>query len=169
VDDLLARNAQVFILDLRDNYGGLLTAGVDTARLFLSEGEIIQQQYRDQEIETFRVEKAGKLMDIPLAILVNHNTASAAEIIAGSLQANQRAKLIGTPTYGKDSIQLVFDLADGSSLHVTSAQWWIPGLSYPLGGSGLQPDIVVEEVAPQGPDPVIQAAIQSLLGGEAPQ
>lgn len=163
VADMAERGADMFVLDLRDNYGGLLTAGVDTARLFLSEGEILQQQYRDQDIETFRVEKPGALVDIPLAVLVNQNTASAAEIIAGSLQANKRAELIGMPTYGKDSIQLVFDLSDGSSLHVTAAQWWIPGLDQPL-SNGLQPDVLVESSSDEGPDPMILAASQSLLG-----
>ena len=163
VEDLSQRGAKVFILDLRDNYGGLLTAGVDTARLFLKDGEVIQQQYRNQDIETFRVEKPGALRDIPLAVLVNQNTASAAEIIAGSLQANKRAELIGTPTYGKDTIQLVFDLSDSSSLHVTAAKWWIPGLEQTLAG-GLQPDIPIEMIDTNGPDLMIQAAIQSLLG-----
>jgi carboxyl-terminal processing protease len=163
VADMAGRGAEAFILDLRDNYGGLLTAGVDTARLFLREGEILQQQYRDQDIEKFRVEKPGELVDIPLAILVNQNTASAAEIIAGALQANKRAELIGMPTYGKDSIQLVFDLSDGSSLHVTAAQWWIPGLDQPL-SNGLQPDVMVEPSSNEGPDPMIITASQSLLG-----
>ena len=162
-DDLAGRGAEAYVLDLRDNYGGLLTAGIDTARLFLSEGEILQQQYRDQDVETFHVEKPGALVDIPLAVLVNENTASAAEIIAGSLQAKNRAKLIGTPTYGKDSIQLVFDLSDGSSLHVTAAQWWIHGLDQPL-SNGLQPDVMIEPSSNEGPDPMIQAASQSLLG-----
>jgi carboxyl-terminal processing protease len=164
VEDLRQRGAEFYLLDLRDNYGGLLSAGVDTARLFLKDGEIIHQKYRGQDTETYRVEKPGQLADIPLAVLVNQNTASAAEIIAGSLQVNSRAKLIGTPTYGKDTIQLVFDLNDGSSIHVTAAQWWIPGLDHPLAGSGLQPDLLVEFVETDGPDPMIQAATQSLLG-----
>ncbi|MGW8252005.1 MAG: S41 family peptidase, partial [Anaerolineales bacterium] len=168
VKELQARGAQVFLLDLRDNYGGLLSAGVDVARLFLDQGEVIQQQYRGKQVETFRVEKPGPLKDIPLAVLVNQNTASASEIIAGSLQAHKRAVLIGTQTYGKDTIQLIFDLEDGSSLHVTAAKWWIPGLAAPLAGNGLQPDIPVESGEADAPDPYLRAAAQLLLGEGMP-
>ncbi|HZD56626.1 MAG TPA: S41 family peptidase [Anaerolineales bacterium] len=164
VRDLESKEATSFILDLRDNGGGLLTTGVDTARLFLKAGVVIQQQYREQAVETFRVEKPGPLRDIPLAILVNHGTASAAEIIAGALQAHQRAPLIGAPTFGKDTVQLVFDLKDGSSLHVTAGHWWIPDLSLPLADKGLQPDIAVSS-DDSNPNSAIAAASKILLGG----
>lgn len=168
VEDLNSRGAEAYVLDLRDNYGGLLTAGVETARLFLDQGEIIEQQYKGKEIETYRVEHAGPLKDIPLVILVNQNTASASEIIAGSLKAHERAPLIGSNTYGKDTIQLIFDLEDGSSLHVTAAQWWIPALDTPLSGVGLQPDISVEPSEGEGPDPFVRAAAHLLLGTGTP-
>jgi carboxyl-terminal processing protease len=125
---------------------------------------IIQQQNRDQHIETYRVEHPGSYNNLPLAVLVNENTASSAEIIAGALKVHSRAKIIGTPTYGKDTIQLVFDLKDGSSLHVTAAKWWVPGLDPPIGGGGLQPDIFVASPADQsGPDAALRAAVQVLL------
>jgi carboxyl-terminal processing protease len=168
VKDLQNRGASHFILDLRNNPGGLLTAGVDISRLFLKDGMVIEQQYRGQPVESFKVEQPGPLVDLNLAILINRGSASAAEIIAGSLQAHHRALLIGSPSYGKDTIQLVFDLQDGSSLHVTAAQWWIPGLVNPISGVGLQPDVLVEAAEPNaaagGPDPLIQAAIQELFG-----
>lgn len=167
VKDLQERGAKDFILDLRNNPGGLLTAGVDVARLFLKDGIIIQQQYRGRDVETFRVDKPGPLEDLPLVVLINHGSASAAEIIAGSLKAHKRALLIGSPSFGKDTIQLVFDLKDGSSLHVTSAHWWIPDLKPSLGGVGLQPDIPVSPQSQEaGPDADIQAAINALLGSE---
>ena len=165
VSDLRNRGAAAYVLDLRDNSGGLLTAGVDTVRLFLKEGTIMQQQFRGKEIETYRVEKPGPLADIPLAILINENTASASEIIAGALQRNQRAKLIGAPSYGKDTIQLIFDLEDGSSLHITAARWWVPGMKESFGENGLQPDIpVATQPGIDSGDQTIQAAIQLLLG-----
>jgi len=107
--------------------------------------------------------------DIPLVVLVNADTASAAEIVAGSLQAQGRAAIIGTHTYGKDSIQLVFDLQDGSSIYVTAAKWWIPGLDSPIGEGGLQPDIVISADDGDGNngdngDAFIEAALQILLG-----
>ncbi|NWF81405.1 MAG: S41 family peptidase [Chloroflexi bacterium] len=165
IEDLQQRGASAFVLDLRDNPGGLLDAGVDVARLFLKEGVVMQQQYRGQQIKTFEVEKPGPLVDLPLAVLINKGSASAAEISAGALQAHHRAELIGEPSYGKDTIQLVFTLQDGSSLHVTSAHWWIPGLETPVGPNGLQPDILIDPAgSAPGSDPYLQAAIRRLFG-----
>jgi len=163
--DLQMRDATCIILDLRDNGGGLVSSGIDTARLFLKNGVIIQQQFLHQNIETYQVEEPGLLAEIPLAILVNHGTASAAEIIAGALKAHHRAALIGMPTFGKDTIQLVYDLEDGSSLHITAAHWWIPDLYPHLAGNGLQPDVRVEG-ASSGPDPVISMAVKILLSSQ---
>ena len=164
VADLKNRGAQAYLLDLRDNFGGLLTAGADVARLFLSEGVILEQQYRDKDIETYRVQRPGPLADIPLVVLVNQHTASAAEIIAGALQVQGRAALVGVPTFGKDTIQLVFDLQDGSSLHVTAARWWVPGLEPPIQGHGLIPDYeVTPQDDPAGPDLALQTAADLLF------
>jgi carboxyl-terminal processing protease len=162
VRDLQSKNASHFVLDLRNNGGGLVSAGVDIARLFLKEGDVIQEQFRGKDVETYAIEAPGELADIPLVVLVNRNTASASEIIAGALQAHQRAKLIGQPTYGKDTIQLVFPLRDGSSLHVTAAHWWVPGLDFPREGYGLTPDITVSE-ASDDPNAAINAAIQAFF------
>lgn len=161
VEELKGAGVVYFLLDLRDNGGGLLDAGVETARLFLREGVVIEQQYRGKGVETFEVARPGPLAEIPLAVLVNRATASAAEILAGALQAHGRAGLIGEPTFGKDTIQLVFELQDGSSLHVTAARWWFPNLEFPKQGSGLQPDVVA---GPGQADPV-RAAVDWLLGG----
>lgn len=161
-EDLQTRGATHFIIDLRNNGGGLLQVGVETARLFLHEGVIIQQQYRSRKVETFLVESPGPLVDLPLVILVNQGTASAAEIIAGVLQAHNRAILVGAPTFGKDTIQFVYDLQDGSSLHVTAGRWWIPELDPPLPGNGLQPDVRLPANASDS-DPAITAAIQELF------
>ncbi len=162
--DLQTRGATAFALDLRNNGGGLLNQGIDIARLFLPSGVIIEQQYRDQKVESYSIEKPGPLANIPMVVLVNENTASAAEIIAGSIQAHGRAKLIGATTYGKNTIQMVFDLQDGSSLHVTAAHWWIPNLEFPKDGHGLTPDIPVTAGEPGKVDPVILAAVQALFG-----
>lgn len=162
VESLQDHGADRFILDLRDNGGGLLSAGIETARLFLEEGDILEQQYKGQAIETFDVKSPGPLSDMPLAVLINGSTASAAEIIAGALQAHGKAMLIGEPSYGKDSVQLIFDLQDDSSIRVTAAKWWIPGLQPPVSEHGLQPDI---QVPPDDSDldPVLSAAVEFLL------
>lgn len=165
VDDLRSRGATHYALDLRDNPGGLVDAGVAIARLFLKDGAVIQQQYRGEAVKTFTVDQPGPLADILLVILINQGSASAAEIAAGALQARQRALLVGQPSYGKDTVQLVFNLQDGSSLHVTAAHWWVPGHAGSLAGVGLQPDIPVPApAAPGGPDPVLQAVIAHWFG-----
>ena len=164
--DLISKGAVYFILDLRDNSGGLVDAGVNIARLFLENGSaILEQQYRNQQPQTFKSEKDGDYIYEPLVVLINHGTASAAEIIAGALKNQSRAIIVGSPSYGKDTIQLVFDLGDGSSMHVTSARWWIPGLEPSIGGNGVQPDV---PIAPDSPNDeinalYIRAAISVLL------
>jgi carboxyl-terminal processing protease len=163
VGDLQGRGAVAFALDLRNNGGGYLKEGINITRLFLRDGIIIDQQFRGQKVENYSVEQAGEFADIPLVVFVNENTASAAEIIAGAIQAHGRAKLIGATTYGKNTIQMVFDLQDGSSLHVTSANWWFPDLEFPKDGKGLWPDLPVAASEPGGPDPAISAAIQELF------
>lgn len=164
VKEMQGKGSNLFILDLRDNGGGLLTAGVDIAKLFLEDGIILQQQYRGENVEIFDVKSPGQFVDLPLILLINHNTASAAEIVAGAIQVYGRAPLVGEPTFGKDSIQLIFDLQDDSSLHVTAAKWWIPGLSPGLSDNGLQPDIAInQDDSDSGEDLVLKAAIQSLL------
>ena len=162
VSELERNGAAHFILDLRNNGGGLLSAGVETAKLFLRNGIVIHQEYRGEDVESFSVNKPGPLEDISLIILVNRSTASAAEIIAGSLQAHNRALLVGEPTFGKDSIQLVFDLQDDSSLHVTAAKWWIPGIDLPISEHGLQPEVSVLP-GETGTDLMLKEAIKTLL------
>jgi len=165
IQDLKNRGVSRFVLDLRENRGGLLNAGIDIARLFLKDGTIIQQKYRDKPVQTYRINQPGSLKDIPLAVLINSSTASAAEIIAGTLQVHNRAPLIGTNTFGKDTVQLVFSLEDGSSINVTAARWWIPGSDITIGDNGLIPDIPISDES-KSPDPYIEAAIQVLFNQE---
>jgi carboxyl-terminal processing protease len=158
--DLQQHGAKYFILDIRNNGGGLVDAGVNIARLFLKDGIVMEQRYRGQDIKTYKVEKPGAFTDIPIVLLVNKGTASAAEIFSAALQSQKRALIVGTRTYGKNTIQLVFSLSDGSSIHVTSAEWWVPGIIQNIGGNGLQPDIPVPDNA--DPNAALQAAIQAI-------
>jgi carboxyl-terminal processing protease len=163
VSGLIERGVTHFVLDLRNNGGGLLDSGIECARLFLSEGEVMRMQFNGKQVEVQRVEHPGPLADLPLVVLVNGNSASAAEIIAGALQANQRAQVIGTPTFGKNTIQLVFALRDNSTLNVTSARWWFEGLAFPQeDGRGLMPDILIEE-DPNDPGILLHTARQVLF------
>jgi carboxyl-terminal processing protease len=137
------------ILDLRDNSGGLVEASISTASQFLRDGDVLIEQYRDHGERVFQVKERGAALDVPLAVLVNAGTASASEIVAGALQDHARGPLIGESTFGKGSVQLIYDLSDGSSLHVTTAIWLTPDRNQ-IEGQGLAPDIYV---AP-GDDPL---------------
>jgi carboxyl-terminal processing protease len=161
-DDLTGRGALGIILDLRGNPGGLLDSAVDVARFFLETGIVVFQQERDGAEQVFQVETPGAAAQIPLAVLADSSTASAAEIVAAALQANGRALVVGQPTYGKGSVQLIFDLSDGSSLHITNARWLTPDRQA-LDRVGLRPDILVDPASSaESGDPILAAAVQRL-------
>ena len=145
IEALTQQGAKRFILDIRNNGGGLVEAGADVARLFLPEGIFLQQQFKSKEPILFNADAPGKFSSLPIVIVANQNTASAAEIIAGSLQRFRNVRLVGNKTYGKDSVQLVYDLSDGSSLHVTAGKWWFPGDENDISLGGLKLDLVLTD------------------------
>jgi carboxyl-terminal processing protease len=145
VGELRKKGSQAYLIDLRDNGGGLLNSAVDVASIFLDKGAVLIQRRRNQPDITFPVnkdEKTGVYRE-PIAVLVNGNTASAAEIVSGAIQDNQRGPLIGEKTYGKGSVQSIYDLSDGSSVHITSAKWLTPN-QRAIDGVGLSPDVSVK-------------------------
>jgi len=153
--------ATSLILDLRNNFGGLVSPAIDIASQFLSDGNVMIEQKRTAEEQVYAVRDGGIATDIPMVVLVNGNTASAAEIVAGALQDHERAALIGERTYGKGSVQLIYDLSDGSSLHVTSAIWLTPNRNR-IEGRGLMPDVLATQA--EGPqDAQLDYAVEYLL------
>ena len=164
IAELRNQGANRWIIDLRDNGGGLLSAAIDVVSQFLDGGVVMYDSKSDGQETAYQVRSGGIARRDPLVILVNGNTASASEIVAGAIQDVGRGKLIGTQTFGKASVQLLFDLSDGSSLHVTNAHWLTPNRR-DINGVGLIPDIVVElsrEDIDNGHDPQLQAAIAEL-------
>jgi len=162
--DLQDQGAEKLILDLRQNGGGLLDAAVDIGDLFLDEGVVLYQVSRSEDEKVFMTTDETIAADQPLVVLVDGGTASASEIVAGALQDRDRAVLIGMTTFGKGSVQLVYDLSDGSSVHVTSARWYTPD-RHQIDQQGLEPDIVVvptEEAIADGRDEVMEAAVEYL-------
>jgi carboxyl-terminal processing protease len=125
VKDLEKEGAKAYILDLRNNPGGLLQAGIEIARLWLDEGTVVYTVNR-QGIQDSFVANGPALTQDPLVILVNQGTASASEILAGALQDNGRALLIGEKTFGKGLIQSLFELPDGAGLAITVAKYETP-------------------------------------------
>jgi len=138
---LVEQGIQALIIDLRNNGGGLLIESIEVADEFLDTGTIVIEQTRDSR-EVFTANAGGSLTNIPLAILVNKNTASASELVAGALRDNGRGILIGQVTYGKGTVQQIFPLSDGSSVHITSAEWLTPN-EQTIASQGLVPDIVM--------------------------
>ena len=169
IDELRDLGVTQYIVDLRDNGGGLLPAAIDVASQFLSDGVVMYERKSDGEEKPFPVKGRGTALDEPLVVLVNGATASASEIVAGALQDYDRGILVGTTTFGKASVQLVFELSDGSSLHVTNARWLTPS-RYEIEGAGLRPDIEVEFTDADrqgGHDPQLDRALAVLRGDVA--
>lgn len=132
------------ILDLRDNPGGYLEGSVYVASEFLPAGHVIvKQQYTDGNSENHAINHTGKLLTIPVVVLINKGSASASEIVAGALRDYKRAKLVGEKSFGKGSIQDALDLSQGAGLHVTIAKWILPNGDW-INEKGVTPDIAVE-------------------------
>jgi carboxyl-terminal processing protease len=167
IQNLQAQGATKFILDLRQNGGGLRDAAVAVADHFLDEGPVLYLQSQDEGERVFNATPETIARSEPLVVLIDSGTASASEIVAGALKDRERAVLVGnSKTFGKGSVQLVFDLTDGSSVHVTSARWLTPGRRQ-IDQSGLEPDILVEvtqEDIDSGLDPVLEQAVAYLQG-----
>jgi len=166
---LESQGANAYVLDLRSNPGGLLQSGIEIARLWLTEGTVVYTVNRNGIQDSFEANGAA-LTDAPLAVLVNQGTASASEILAGALQDNGRARLIGERTFGKGLIQSLFNLSDGSGLAVTIAKYETPN-HHDINRQGIAPDVTIsldpitrDELATES-DRQYQAAIEVLTQG----
>jgi len=152
LQELLADGATSFVLDLRGNPGGLVTTAVGVADIWLDGGPIFYEDKADGGEKEYSAEAGDLSLGAPLIVIVDGGSASASEIVAGALHDRQRALLLGEQTFGKGSVQLVHELVDGSSLHVTSAHWFTPNHNA-IEGVGVTPDVMIEA----GSDPVPQA------------
>ncbi|MEH2231464.1 MAG: carboxyl-terminal processing protease CtpA [Nostoc sp.] len=145
ISSLEKKGAAAYILDLRNNPGGLLQSGIEIARLWLDSGTIVYTVNRQGIQGSFEASGASLTND-PLIILVNQGTASASEILAGALQDNGRAQLVGETTFGKGLIQSLFELSDGSGLAVTIAKYETPQ-HRDINKLGIKPDKVISQPA----------------------
>ncbi|MEH2436016.1 MAG: carboxyl-terminal processing protease CtpA [Nostoc sp.] len=143
ISSLEKKGAGAYILDLRNNPGGLLQSGIEIARLWLDSGTIVYTVNR-QGIQGSFEAFGPPLTTDPLVILVNQGTASASEILAGALQDNGRAQLVGETTFGKGLIQSLFELSDGSGLAVTIAKYETPQ-HRDINKLGIKPDKVISQ------------------------
>lgn len=144
VTEVNDKKATGVILDLRNNPGGYLQRAVDLGSEFISSGVIVKQRDKTNT-EVMNVDRAGKLIGMPLVVLINRGSASASEILAGALRERIGVKLVGEKSFGKGTVQEAQDLPDGSGLHVTVAEWLLPSGAN-IHGNGLEPDVKVEYV-----------------------
>jgi carboxyl-terminal processing protease len=135
------------VLDLRGDPGGFISAADAVISQFVASGETFELRDRSGSVERHTVSGQHAAPTIPLVVLVDANSASASEIVAGSLQVHQRAKLVGTVTFGKGSVQQDFELADGADIHLTVKRWYLPN-GQTIDHKGLTPDVPVTLVAP---------------------
>lgn len=151
LEKLRTDGADSLILDLRNNPGGLLNVAIKITEDFLPPGQLIvstKGRHPSQDIETRSKETTGKVSDWPMVILINEGSASGSEILAGALQDNKRAVLVGTQSFGKGSVQSVIPLPDGSGLRVTTSKYFTPS-GRSIHGKGIAPDIVVKREYPK--------------------
>jgi carboxyl-terminal processing protease len=166
VDEILDTGAEKMILDLRGNPGGFFDSAIYAGDEFLDEGFVISKQ-RDARgnIRDYDSTQRGRLQDIEVVVLVNAGSASASEILAGALQQAQRASVIGEKTFGKGTAQRIYDLDDGSTLHLTTLRWLLPDGSLIERDNSVVPDVEVELTNDdfiQGKDPQFDKAIELL-------
>ncbi|MBD3654629.1 S41 family peptidase [Kangiella sp.] len=133
-----------FILDLRNNPGGLLDGAIEVSDLFLNDGIIVSTKGRLPEgNDSYSATSGDILRGKPMAVLINNSSASASEIVAGALQDHHRATIIGTPSYGKAMVQTILPIHGGNAVKLTTALYYTPD-GQSIQGSGITPDIVVE-------------------------
>lgn len=164
--DVLLDPPAAVILDLRNNPGGFLDAAVEVASAFLDpDTTVLTEQHVSGETDILRASGTPTLKGLPLAVLVNGGSASAAEILAGALQDYGTATVVGSTTFGKGSVQSFQEFADGSSLKLTVATWSTPN-GRKIEGAGIQPAIeVADPTTPDGGDPVMDRALEAVVPG----
>jgi len=152
------------VFDLRNNPGGYLEGSVFIASEFIKNGIIVSQKNSDNTKQDYSVDKRGKLLDIPLVVLVNKGSASAAEIVAGALRDYKRATIVGETTFGKGSVQTPFDLTQGAGLHITTGKWLLPK-GETIAKVGVKPDVEVklDDATTATTDGQLAKAIELLL------
>jgi carboxyl-terminal processing protease len=155
INDIYAKRADVapkgIVFDIRNNPGGLVDQAVDVADVFLKQGAIVLTRSRlDQESARYDAKPDAldaKIAGVPVVVLINGGSASAAEILAGALQDHKRATLVGTRSFGKGTVQSIISLGADGAMRMTTARYYTPN-NRSIQAAGIQPDIVVKETIP---------------------
>ncbi|PSR23460.1 MAG: S41 family peptidase [Sulfobacillus acidophilus] len=161
---LMRQHPRGMVLDLRDNPGGEVTQAVAVARLFVPKGPVVTLKYKNAHHD-ITYNSAGPGTRLPVVVLINHQTASAAEILAAAIAERQGGKLVGTRSYGKGIVQQVVPLSDGTSLKLTVARYYTPDGHY-IEHVGLKPDVFVAEPPGVSPsdDPALDPQLKAAIG-----
>jgi len=159
--NLKEQGMQALILDLRNNPGGELVAAKEVADKFIPGGPVVTVDYRVGKDYTYEAD--DNYLDIPLVVLVNGNSASASEIVAGAIKDTGVGKLLGTTTFGKGIVQTVFPLDNGAALKLTTARYLTPE-GHNIHGKGIAPDIKVSQGSLEGEDLQLRKAVELLEG-----
>ncbi len=139
------QNIKGYVIDLRNNPGGLLTQAINITDLFLDDGEIVSTKGRKiSETRKFFAKKGDEVNGKPLIVLINNGSASAAEIFAGALKDHKRAIILGESSYGKGSVQSIIPLRNGGGMRLTISKYYLPS-GKSISEVGVTPDILVEE------------------------
>jgi carboxyl-terminal processing protease len=142
IQDLNRQQVDGFVLDLRGNPGGLLQSGIEIARMWIDDGSIVRTVDRKGQSDDLTANHTA-LTKLPLVVLVDGNSASASEIVAGALQDHRRAMVVGSQTFGKALVQSVHSLSDGSGLAVTVAHYYTPK-GTDISHKGITPDVKID-------------------------
>ena len=157
-DYIMAEDPDGMIIDLRNNVGGLVDSCVDSLNVFMPGGLLVYTEDKNGKIRNFESDCADPV-DIPLVVLVNDRTASAAEIFAGAVQGRNVGTIVGKTTYGKGIVQSIFDLKDGTAVKLTTSSYFTPdGKS--LNGEGLKPDVEAEDKDSTEGDEQVEKAVE---------
>ncbi|MCH9012659.1 MAG: S41 family peptidase [Proteobacteria bacterium] len=165
-----------YVLDLRNNPGGLLDQAIEVSDAFLNQGEIVSTRGRDPDDAQRYNARPGDLAEgLPVVVLINGGSASASEIVAGALQDHRRAIVLGTTSFGKGSVQTIIPLSGNGAMRLTTARYYTPS-GRSIQGTGIDPDIVVEqariekvETGPQRREADLRGALDNGNGNGAPE
>ncbi len=169
LDELMAQNPQGIILDLRRNPGGLLDQVTDVADQFLPAGVVLYEEFAGGQRRVYETTDRGVAEDVPMVVLIDEGSASAAEVLAGAIRDRDRGILVGVTSFGKGTVQSVHTLSNGGGLRLTIAKWLTPDEGW-INETGLTPDVEValpEDITPaelEANDPQLEAAVDYLQG-----
>ncbi len=155
-------NIAGIVLDLRNNPGGYLEEAVSIGGEFLKmNSTVVIEEKANGQRTPYKVDKVGKLIDMPITVIINGGSASASEILAGALRDDKHVKLVGETSFGKGTIQEPEDLVGGAGLHITIARWLTPSGLW-VNGKGLEPDVKVKNDDNSTTDKQLEEAVKLL-------